>query len=283
MQTVTNMYITNLAFADVTIAVFAIPFQFHAALLQRWDLPAFMCQFCPTVQILSVNISIFTLVAISLDRWVNFIWQCVSLIAGHFGSLSERILVVKCWCLNGLNFRKFLNTENLLELLREKKIILWVMLPFLSIFLAQLVKQVFYNSVDVPLYFCHTFWAENDEVTFFVARNCKYLLLLFLKSIETPKYQKSFEGPPQNTPERLRNKSAIFSVVKGWSNVLTEMIRKMILLVSFTVEWIDGCYIEKLKHGINFFVQNDRMSSVGKFSNNKYCNNTCAIAFITVT
>ena len=72
MRTVTNMYIANLAFADVTIALFAIPFQFHAALLQRWDLPAFMCQFCPTVQILSVNISIFTLVAISLDRSVNF-------------------------------------------------------------------------------------------------------------------------------------------------------------------------------------------------------------------
>ena len=70
MRTVTNMYIANLAFADVTIAIFAIPFQFHAALLQRWDLPAFMCQFCPTVQILSVNISIFTLVAISLDRYV---------------------------------------------------------------------------------------------------------------------------------------------------------------------------------------------------------------------
>ena len=68
MRTVTNFYIANLAFADVTIALFAIPFQFHAALLQRWDLPEFMCQFCPTVQLLSVNISIFTLVAISLDR-----------------------------------------------------------------------------------------------------------------------------------------------------------------------------------------------------------------------
>jgi leucokinin receptor len=68
MRTVTNFYICNLAFADVTIALFAIPFQFHAALLQRWDLPEFMCQFCPTVQILSVNVSIFTLVAISLDR-----------------------------------------------------------------------------------------------------------------------------------------------------------------------------------------------------------------------
>ena len=68
MHTVTNYYIANLALADVTIAVLAIPFQFWAALLQRWDLPAFMCKLCPTVQIFSVNVSIFTLVAIALDR-----------------------------------------------------------------------------------------------------------------------------------------------------------------------------------------------------------------------
>ena len=71
MRNVTNFYIANLAFADVTIALFAIPFQFHAALLQRWDLPEFMCQFCPTVQLLSVNVSIFTLVAISMDRYTQ--------------------------------------------------------------------------------------------------------------------------------------------------------------------------------------------------------------------
>ena len=35
MRTVTNYYIANMALADVTIALFAIPFQFHAALLQR--------------------------------------------------------------------------------------------------------------------------------------------------------------------------------------------------------------------------------------------------------
>ena len=69
MRTVTNFYIANLAFADVTIAMFNIPFQFHAAVVQRWDLPAFMCQFCPTVGVFSVNSSIFTLVAIALDRY----------------------------------------------------------------------------------------------------------------------------------------------------------------------------------------------------------------------
>ncbi|KAL7732685.1 hypothetical protein ACLKA6_013604 [Drosophila palustris] len=68
MRTVTNMYIANLAFADVIIGLFSIPFQFQAALLQSWNLPFFMCGFCPFVQALSVNVSVFTLTAIAIDR-----------------------------------------------------------------------------------------------------------------------------------------------------------------------------------------------------------------------
>ena len=44
MRTVTNLYIANLALADVIIGLFAIPFQFQAILLQRWTLPAFLCK-----------------------------------------------------------------------------------------------------------------------------------------------------------------------------------------------------------------------------------------------
>ena len=55
MQTVTNFYIANLALSDVVLALFCIPFQFRAALIQRWDLPEFMCQFCPFMQTLSVS------------------------------------------------------------------------------------------------------------------------------------------------------------------------------------------------------------------------------------
>ena len=51
MHTVMNVYIGNLALADVIIAVFCIPFQFQAALIQRWDLPAFMCKLCPFLQV----------------------------------------------------------------------------------------------------------------------------------------------------------------------------------------------------------------------------------------
>ncbi|XP_063708779.1 RYamide receptor-like [Culicoides brevitarsis] len=68
MQTVTNFFIANLALADITIGMFTIPFQFQAALLQRWNLPEIMCPFCPFVQYVSVNVSVFTLTAIAVDR-----------------------------------------------------------------------------------------------------------------------------------------------------------------------------------------------------------------------
>ena len=51
MHTVMNVYIGNLALADVIIAVFCIPFQFQAALKNYWDLPAFMCKLCPFLQV----------------------------------------------------------------------------------------------------------------------------------------------------------------------------------------------------------------------------------------
>ena len=68
MRTVNNSFIANLALSDVTIAVFCIPFQFYANLVQRWDLPGFMCRFCPFAQTFSVNVSIFTMIAIAYDR-----------------------------------------------------------------------------------------------------------------------------------------------------------------------------------------------------------------------
>ena len=50
LKTVTNMYIANLALADIIIGMFAIPFQFQAILLQRWTLPPFMCKVLVTFQ-----------------------------------------------------------------------------------------------------------------------------------------------------------------------------------------------------------------------------------------
>ena len=69
LQTGINGFIANLAVSDITLSLFCTPFQFYAAFKQRWDLPVFMCKFCPFAQSCSVNVSVFTLIAISCDRY----------------------------------------------------------------------------------------------------------------------------------------------------------------------------------------------------------------------
>ena len=65
MRTVINIYIGNLALADCIISVFCIPFQFQAALLQKWNLPFFMCKLCPFVQVRDED------TAVSSEAWAK--------------------------------------------------------------------------------------------------------------------------------------------------------------------------------------------------------------------
>ncbi|XP_059096969.1 RYamide receptor-like isoform X2 [Tigriopus californicus] len=96
MNTVINLYIANLAVADVIIAVFCIPFQFQAALLQRWNLPAFMCKLCPFLQHLSINASISTLVIIALDRYRGIIFP----LRGSYSKLRAKALITGIWAIS---------------------------------------------------------------------------------------------------------------------------------------------------------------------------------------
>jgi len=93
MRSVTNYFIANLAFADILIGAFAIPFQFQAALLQRWDLPWFMCSFCPTVQVISVNVSVFTLTGIALDRYRAVIHP----LHARTTKLKTKFIIITIW------------------------------------------------------------------------------------------------------------------------------------------------------------------------------------------
>ena len=70
LQNVNNLLIANLAFSDIMIALLCTPFQFYAALAQKWQLPEIMCKICPFFQCVCVNVNIFNLVLIAQDRWV---------------------------------------------------------------------------------------------------------------------------------------------------------------------------------------------------------------------
>lgn len=94
MRNVTNLFIANLALADILIGSLAIPFQFIAALLQRWLLPTFLCPICPTVQVISLNVSIFTLTAISIDRHRAI----TKPLASKLTKFKANIIIILIWC-----------------------------------------------------------------------------------------------------------------------------------------------------------------------------------------
>lgn len=75
MQTVTNVFILNLAIGDLLMAILCIPFTFTSnLLLHQWPFGSIMCRVVCFAQAVSVFISAYTLVAISIDRYIAIIY-----------------------------------------------------------------------------------------------------------------------------------------------------------------------------------------------------------------
>lgn len=70
MRTVTNYYLLNLSVADLLMSSLNCVFNFIFLLNNDWPFGSFYCTVNNFIANLSVASSVFTLVAISLDRWV---------------------------------------------------------------------------------------------------------------------------------------------------------------------------------------------------------------------
>lgn len=75
MKTVTNYFIVNLAVGDILMSLFCVPFSFFSTLLlQHWPFGSALCHLVNYTQALSVLVSAYTLVAISIDRYIAILW-----------------------------------------------------------------------------------------------------------------------------------------------------------------------------------------------------------------
>lgn len=74
MQTVTNLFITNLALSDILLCVFAVPLTPMYTFLGRWIFGRLLCHLMPYVQGCSVYISTLTLTSIAVDRFFVIIY-----------------------------------------------------------------------------------------------------------------------------------------------------------------------------------------------------------------
>jgi hypothetical protein len=61
-------YLINLSVADITMAIFSIPFTYTTFMLGRWIFPTWLCPIVQFTQVCSVFISVYTLTVIGIDR-----------------------------------------------------------------------------------------------------------------------------------------------------------------------------------------------------------------------
>lgn len=66
----TNIFILNLSVADLLFLLFCVPFHATIYSLPEWVFGAFLCRFGHFFSTVSMLVSIFTLVAMSVDRYI---------------------------------------------------------------------------------------------------------------------------------------------------------------------------------------------------------------------
>ena len=97
MRTVTNYFIVNLAISDILMAVVCVNLTLYATLYMVWPFGVPMCKITFFVQSLSVSVSIFTLVAISLDRYVAIMYPLRPRMTSH-----QTVIIALCiWLFAG--------------------------------------------------------------------------------------------------------------------------------------------------------------------------------------
>ncbi|EDL05338.1 neuropeptide FF receptor 2 [Mus musculus] len=69
MHTVTNFFILNLAISDLLVGIFCMPITLLDNIIAGWPFGSSMCKISGLVQGISVAASVFTLVAIAVDRF----------------------------------------------------------------------------------------------------------------------------------------------------------------------------------------------------------------------
>ncbi|KFW11326.1 Neuropeptide FF receptor 2, partial [Fulmarus glacialis] len=69
MRTVTNLFILNLAVSDLLVGIFCMPTTLLDNIIAGWPFGSLVCKMSGMVQGISVSASVFTLVAIAIDRF----------------------------------------------------------------------------------------------------------------------------------------------------------------------------------------------------------------------
>ncbi|XP_067326703.1 neuropeptide FF receptor 1-like [Anolis sagrei] len=157
MRTVTNLFILNLAISDLLVGIFCVPTTLVDNLITGWPFSNSICKLSGLAQGMSVSSSIFTLVAIAVDRF-----RCI------VHPFKPK-----------LTFLQALNVIGIIWILA-----ITIMCPS-AVMLTVAQQEGSYlvcgdnQSLVYPLYFCYEAWPESEMHTV-------YTTVLFLHIYVAP-------------------------------------------------------------------------------------------------
>lgn len=85
MRTVPNLFLSSLALGDLLLLVTCAPVDASRYLVDEWLFGRIGCKLIPFIQLTSVGVSVFTLTALSADRYLSHSQS--ELLQPHFNSL----------------------------------------------------------------------------------------------------------------------------------------------------------------------------------------------------
>ncbi|KAH3839364.1 cholecystokinin receptor type A-like [Dreissena polymorpha] len=163
MRTVTNVFLLNLAVSDLLLAIFCMPFTIIPIMLRNFVFGEVMCISIRYLQGVSVTVSCFTLVAISLERYFAI---CQPLHSRSWQTLKHSYkTILVCWvaafcvCIPIAVFTKHKQTPSGNYTCREK----WdnptlhkaytLFLDFVLLLAPTLIMSISYGRI------CYTLWS----------------------------------------------------------------------------------------------------------------------------
>ncbi|XP_022165400.1 RYamide receptor-like [Myzus persicae] len=121
MQSATNMFIVNMAVGDLVMTLFCVPFPFVTSfLLQYWPLENYVCQTFTFGKIVAVLVSAYTLVAISVNRYIAIMWPLKQRTRKH----QAKYIIALVWIMSVITSFPFLLATSLDQNIKMHVIIL---------------------------------------------------------------------------------------------------------------------------------------------------------------
>ncbi|XP_043600159.1 tachykinin-like peptides receptor 99D isoform X1 [Bombus pyrosoma] len=98
MRTVTNYFLVNLSIADAMVSTLNVTFNYIYMLNSHWPFGTLYCKICQFVAVLTICASVFTLMAISIDRYMAI----MNPLRPHMGKRATLCIAIFIWIVGAI-------------------------------------------------------------------------------------------------------------------------------------------------------------------------------------